>query len=181
MMMMMMLLLLLLLLFVINESLLFLSRLLLCLLSSEFRATEGMQTILRRYSEKLNVLMSVEVTGIDWRPRDCRVTVTRRGGGKDIGGGGRGGKQQPTDFDSTTTTSTFFAERVLVTIPIGALQATLTSRALTFAPSLPQEKLNAINDFTMRAATKVRSYLLMYFMCLLFVCLFGLTLCKTNY
>lgn len=105
----------------------------------EFRATEGMQTLLKRYSEKMasNISLSSEVTRIEWKPRSCRVTVRKRRGA-----------------GNSDVTATYLTERVLVTIPMGALQATLASRELTFTPSLPSEKLEAIGDFQMRAATK---------------------------
>lgn len=74
---------------------------------------------------------------IQWKPRHCRLTVERT--------------ERKPDGEIVTEQHIYTTERVLITIPIGTLQATLET---LWQPPLPLDKLDAIESFEMRAATK---------------------------
>jgi monoamine oxidase len=103
-----------------------------------FRAEHGYADLIEIFQQQLqdsriSLQKNTIVENIQWRPGQVDITA----------GGGNGG-------------ATFSAPRVLITVPLGVLQAQDDDKgAIQFTPELPRKKLDAIQNIEMGKAIRV--------------------------
>jgi monoamine oxidase len=103
-----------------------------------FRAQRGYTDLIDIFQQELNessvaVQKSTVVESVQWKPGQVQILARGPGGA-----------------------ATFSAPRVLITVPLGVLQARVDENgAMRFTPDLPEEKRNAINNVMMGKVIRV--------------------------
>ncbi len=90
----------------------------------DFRVLDGYDTLAKHLAEGLDIRLNTPITAIDWSASQVQVT---------------------------TGSGTFEADQVVITIPLGVLQAD----TITFIPDLPADKQNAIRNTRMGPGLKM--------------------------
>lgn len=90
----------------------------------DFRMLDGYDTLAKHLAKGLDIRLNTPITAIDWSAETVRVI---------------------------TGSETFEADQVVITIPLGVLQAD----TITFTPNLPADKQNAIRNTRMGPGLKM--------------------------
>ncbi len=103
-----------------------------------FRAEHGYADLIEIFQKQLqdsgiSLQKNTVVESIQWRPGQVEITAV-----------------------GATGTATFSVPRMLITVPLGVLQARTDDKgAISFAPELPQQKQNAIRNIAMGKVIRV--------------------------